>query len=868
MATLPKHVLKRFLDGFVFLLVFSGFGLTSVDAFSASPSRAKGDWPEAMLHARSKCVAVRSAARAEENGLKKEQAEKEATRLGQVWKTLARSYPRQGIWVRQDAPDDFPRWFGDPTSTRIEIGMIRGVCNELGDEGKSIRTTLQALIDSGLGPNDRRWLALYEEGCELRRAARLAPMGKKHRRFVFVKRHDAAVAGHNHYAYTESLSDIQNQRYFTFKSGSALCLLQWTDAEVKSQTLLDDPGGVLRDPEVSPDGRRLLFSWKKSAREDDYHLYEMDLATRQTRQLTDGLGYADFEGIYLPDGNILFHSSRCIQTVDCDTNEVSNLYLCDGDGQNIRRVGFDQVHTTFPSLLPDGRVVFTRWDYNDRSQVWPQGLIQMNPDGTGQTEYYGNNSWFPTAIHHARPIPGSSKLIAILGGHHALQRGKLALIDRRLGRQEASGVQLVAPLRETKAVRVDSYGQTGEQYRYPLALDEQNYLVSYTAESYPANRMKGRPLSICWVSIDGRKELLAHDPKLGCYQIVPVAARENLFERANLVDHRRRTGTYMVQDIYAGPGLAGIARGTVKQLRVVALEYRPANVGIIPCAGPGGTSGQCGPIAIGNGTYDVKKVLGTVDVHEDGSALFDVPARTPVYFQALDARGHVVQSMRSWSTLQPGEYFGCVGCHENKAATPRPGRLPTAMTQPVQKINPFYGPARGFSYRKEIQPIWDRHCVSCHHLSPGEKASPSEKQAAFSLLGKPVAGRKSSRIWAESYLMLTRADKKEVGHPNELVNWLNVQSVPTILPPYHRGACKSRLITLLEKGHYGVQLSGESMDKIACWIDLLVPFCGDYAEAANWSKKDLQRYQRLLKKRREMESLDRASRANLTARKK
>ncbi len=860
MTTSPRRVLKRIFDGLVFLTVLSGVALTWGDAFCGSPSREEADWPGAMLRARNECWAARSAA-----GVPVADPKKEAARLVRTLRAIVRAYPRQGIWVRQDAPDGFPRWFGDATSTGIEIAMIRRVCDELGEAGAPSRASLQTLIDSQVAPNDRRWLALYEEACVLRRAARLAPIGKDRRRFVFIKRHDTAVAGHNHYAYTESLSDVQHQPYFTFKPGSALCLLEWDAAGGETETLLDDPGGVLRDPDVSPDGRRLLFSWKKSAREDDYHLYEMDLATRKIRQLTDGLGYADFEGIYLPDGNILFHSSRCIQTVDCDRSEVSNLYLCDGDGQNIRRVGFDQVHTTFPSLLPDGRVVFTRWDYNDRSQVWVQGLIQMNPDGTGQTEYYGNNSWFPTAILHARAVPGSPKLIAILGGHHAHQRGKLALIDRRLGQQEASGVQLVAPVRETKPVRVDMYGQGGEQYKYPLALDEQDYLVSYTAEPY-RSRLHGQPHSIYWVSVDGRMELLAHDPALGCYQIVPVAAREELFERADLVDHRRRTGTYMVQDVYAGPGLEGVRRGTVKKLRVVALEYRPANVGNIRCSGPGGTSVQHGPIAIGNGSYDVKRVLGTVDVHEDGSALFDVPARTPVYFQALDARGHVVQSMRSWSTLQPGEYFGCVGCHERKATTPRPGRLPIAMTRPAQRIKPFYGPARGFSYRKEIQPIWDRHCIGCHRLSPGEKVSPSEKEAAFSLLGKPVTGRTSRRIWAESYLMLTRADKKEIGHPSELVNWLNVQSVPTLLPPYHRGACKSRLVSLLKEGHHEVELSREEMDKIACWIDLLVPFCGDYAEAANWSKNDQDRYERLLKKRRAMESLDRASREKLADR--
>ncbi|MEA1949900.1 MAG: hypothetical protein U9N87_00830 [Planctomycetota bacterium] len=862
MTTPRRHVAKRFIEAFVLFLGLAGLAFVSGEELFAASADKNIDWPKAMLRARTDYHKARAAAVVRAGVDKTKLAVEEKSLLGKTWKSISRVYPREEIWVRQDTSGGFPRWFNETASTRIEIGMIRKVCEELGEAGSPICAELRTLVDSRIGPNDRRWLALYQKGCELRRAARLAPIWEHNRRFVFIKRHDTAVAGHNHYAYTESLSDIQHQRYFTFRPGSSLCLLDIDGSDIKMQTLIDDTGGVLRDPDVSPDGLRLLFSWKKSARGDDYHLYEMDLATRKIRQLTDGLGYADFEGIYLPDGNILFHSTRCVQTVDCDMNEVSNLYLSDGDGQNIRRVGFDQVHTTFPCLLPDGRVIFTRWDYNDRSQVWAQGLIQMNPNGTGQTEYYGNNSWFPTAIHHARAIPGSSKLIAVLGGHHAHQRGKLALLDRRRGRQEASGVQLVAPPRKTDPVRVDVYGQDGEQYKYPFALDERNYLVSYTPEPTP-NRVYNRPLGIYWISIDGRKELLVNDRTLGCYQIVPIVARDDLFEKADMVDHRSQTGTYMVQDIYAGPGLAGIPRGTVKRLRVVAIEYRPANIGHIRCSGPGGTSNQHGPVAVGNGTYDVKKVLGTVDVCEDGSALFEVPARTPVFFQALDARGHVVQSMRSWSTLQPGEYFGCVGCHENKAATPKPDRLPFAMTGPAQKIELFYGPPRGFSYRKEIQPIWDRHCIGCHRLSPGEKALATDKETAFSLLGKLVAGKKSQRIWAESYLMLTRADKDETGHPNDLVNWLNVQSVPSILPPYYRGACKSRLITLLDEGHYDVQLSREEMDKIACWIDLLVPFCGDYAEAANWGKQDRERYERLLGKRRKMESLDRASRARL-----
>jgi len=137
-------------------------------------------------------------------------------------------------------------------------------------------------------------------------------------------------------------------------------------------TLLEDADGVIRDPAVSWDGRRIVFAWKKSLNKDDYHLYEMDVASRSVRQLTFGLGFADYEPAFLPGGNLVFSSTRCVQTVDCWWTEVSNLYACDADGGHLRRLGFDQVHTIFPTVLEDGRVVYTRWDYNDEAKSFPR----------------------------------------------------------------------------------------------------------------------------------------------------------------------------------------------------------------------------------------------------------------------------------------------------------------------------------------------------------------------------------------------------------------------------------------------------------------------------------------------------------------
>jgi hypothetical protein len=425
---------------------------------------------------------------------------------------------------------------------------------------------------------------LYFQACEQRRALRLQRLLDKAPRFIFVKQRTLQPS---FFAYTEGQSDAQNERHFV--RGSYLCLLALSTNGATTRTLLADPSGAIRDPAVSWEGDRVVFAWKKSLNEDDYHLYEYNLVTGGRRQLTSGLGFADYEPAFLPNGDLIFASTRCVQTVDCWWTEVSNLYACDRDGRFLRRLTFDQVHSIFPQVLDDGRVTYTRWDYNDRGQIFPQPLFQMNPDGTGQTEFYGNNSWFPTTIAHARGIPGTGKVLAVLCGHHTAQAGKLAVIDPAKGRQENSGVQLAAPLRAAAPERIDAYGQEGELWQYPFALNETECLTTYAplGWSSPAAPPDDADFGIYWMALDGRRELLVSDPELACQQAVPLRARTRPSEALSRVDYLKTNGTYYIQDIYQGPGLAGIQRGSIRKLRVIALQFRAAGVGHNGSAGPG-----------------------------------------------------------------------------------------------------------------------------------------------------------------------------------------------------------------------------------------------------------------------------------------
>ncbi len=689
--------------------------------------------------------------------------------------------------------------------------------NSLGRKRADFVARQEKLLADGVAESDGRWRELYLDACHARRVARLTPHLDDLRRVVFTKHHDI---GGQHYAYTEDVSDSPYNDNNPFPPSGQLCLLEMDGVYGRVRTLLDEPQGLIRDPAVSYDGQRILFAWRKSMTEDDYHLYEMSVGDEQIRQLTFGRGVADYEPTYLPNGDILFNSSRCQQIVDCWWADVSNLYTCDGDGRYLRRLSFDQVHTNYPAVLPDGRVIYTRWDYNDRGQLFPQPLFEMNPDGTGQQEFYGNNSWFPTSILHARGIPGTNKVICVLSGHHTYQKGKLAIIDPSRGRQEASGVQLIAPVRFTEAVKIDMYGHEGEQFQYPYALSETAFLVTYSSKGSKQGRERAEePFGIYFVTSDGQRELLVADSKISCNQAVPVASRPVPPVRPSEVDYRQQTGTYVVHDIYQGPGLQGVERGTVKRLRVVALDFRAAGVGSNGNRGPAGGALVSTPISV-NGAWDVKRVLGSAAVYEDGSAAFTVPARTPVYFQALDERNHVVQTMRSWSTLQPGETFSCVGCHTDKDRTP-PARaeLTAALQAGPQPLVPLYDEPHGFSFPRLIQPILNQHCTECHN-----RKSVADKTSTISLEAAGTFDKQSLKTWSDAYLAL--AD------PN-VSSWVSPQSVPTMLPPYDAGAAKSKLIDLLASGHEGVKLKPAEMDLIACWIDLGVPYAGTYTETMN-----------------------------------
>lgn len=777
-------------------------------------------------------------------------------------------------WLLQDVSSEEDRisfFDGWSNARRAEVvEKILTQLEELDESATILRARLSGLV-SDSESSIESWRALYRDACMSRRKARLSTAMELAPRFVYTKHY---VMGASHYAYTEDVSDeAYNDTSCNKRPGGQLCLATFMpDGTIVNEVLVETSEGTIRDPDVSWDGKKILFSMRSSQTEDDFHIYEYDVEKKVTRQITFGLGVADIEPIYLPNDDLLFVSTRCGQITDCWWTEVANLYTCDAHGRFLRRVSVDQVTVNYPKLLDDGRVVYTRWDYNDRGHIYVQPLFQMNTDGTGQTEFYGNNSYFPTVIMHPRGIPGSDKVVGILGGHHTYQHGKLALIDRSKGTQGNSGVTLVAPIRETPEVVVDRYGQEGELFQYPYPITEEELLTSYLPEG-SNERTYAIPFGVYWFNLDGERELLTFDPAISCGQPIALVSREKPTLRTSQVDLTQDSGFYYVQDVYEGPGLAGIKRGTVKKLRVVALEFRPIGIGWNWNFGEAGNSIVTTPISVGGGTWDVKRVLGETTVEEDGSAFFEVPALTPVYFQLLDGNGDVVQTMRSWSTLQPGETFGCVGCHEPKAASignasTALGSTTLALRKGATKLEPVLFPGEGrmqnagFSYLRDVQPILDRYCVDCHTGGTGTNG----ERKPFSLLANDMETpapdddylkivREQKRTFAESYIRLTQRGNNK----NEYTHWPGIQDRPSILPPYYLGAANSRLIEMFrgkdgvpggqDEAHRNVNIDEKSLRTLAMWIDLLVPYCGDYLEANRWTREERAWYEYYLAKR-------------------
>ena len=539
------------------------------------------------------------------------------------------------------------------------------------------------------------------------------------------------------------------------------------------------------------------------------------ISASQARQLTGEQPDVDsYDACYLPNGKIAFTSTAMFVGVPCvnGSAHVATLYVMDPDGRNIRQLCFDQEHNWCPTVMNDGRVLYARWEYTDTPHSNSRMLFTMNPDGTSQAAYLGSGSYWPNSFFYARPIPNHpTKVVSIIGGHHDHPRmGELVVFDPQQGRLEGEPAVQRIPGFGKKVEPLIRDGLTLEswpKFLHPWPLSEKYFLVACK----PSPRA---PWGIYLADVFDNLLPLKQLPDFALLEPIPLRKTARPPVIPERVKPERTDAVVVLQDVYAGDGLSGVPRGTVKSLRLFTYHYA--------YQGMGGLLGVVGM----DGPWDIKRVLGTVPVEADGSARFRVPANTPISMQPLDAEGKAVQLMRSWMTAMPGETVQCTGCHDRQNSAPPAAKSFLAMSKPPSDITPWRGPVRGFSYAREVQPVIDRHCVSCHD----GKAQP-DGSTPPDLRGDVKLADWSSVTPGNGGYAKT-AGKFSVGYAalHRYVRRPGIESDFHVLEPLEFHADTTQLVQMLQQGHHGVQLDAEAWDRLVTWIDLNCPFHGTWGE--------------------------------------
>lgn len=556
--------------------------------------------------------------------------------------------------------------------------------------------------------------------------------------------------------------------------------------EVQIRTIYKpDNTSSIADLKLHWDGDRAMFTQTMS--DNRWNVFEVKLNNGDCKKLIDNPepDLEFYDGTYLPDGRIIANSNIGYQGVPCvnGSDPVGNMVLYTPQSKNLRRLTFDQDANWNPVIMNNGRVMYTRWEYTDLTHYYTRIVMNMNPDGTEQKALYGSGSMFPNSTFDVQPLPGyASAFVGIISGHHGVARsGRLILFDPAKARKGAAGMLQEIPHRnrpiveEVKDRLVDG---VWPQFIKPSPLNDTYFLV---AAKLDKNDLWGIYL------VDKFDNVTCLHKMEGEGYISPIAVRKTVTppaipDRVKLDD---KQATVFIQDIYEGEGLKGIPRGTVKSLRLHAYEYAYVQ-----------TQSDHNWHGIQSG-WDIKRMLGTVPVGEDGSVIFKIPANTPVSIQPLDKDRVAVQWMRSWLTGQPGEIVSCVGCHEDQNQIVIPKRVIASQKAP-HALTPPEGGTRSFTFDLEVQPILDRACIACHN---GEGK-------AFDLRG----GKKDGRGYGTSYLNL---------HP--YVHRQGGEGDMVVLYPYEYHPNTSELVRLLKKGHYNVQLTDAEWRKIYNWIDYNAP---------------------------------------------
>lgn len=634
---------------------------------------------------------------------------------------------------------------------------------------------------------------------------------------VFVTRKQYAADHHNTHTMFPAEQYETNNGSYTGGSSALKVLDPPTGA---TRTVLDaGPDGVIRDPDVHFDGQRIVFAWRQSAA-GFYHIWEIRADGTGLRQITSLDGVDDIDPVYLPNDGIVFSSGREPKYVMCNKHLSHNLYRMNGDGSNIIQIAKSTLYEGHPSLMPDGRIMYDRWEYVDRNFGDAQGLWVTDPEGTGHAIHYGNNTSSPGGVIDGHAVPGTPLTICTFSSCHDRPWGAIALLDHRLARDGRDAV-----LRTWPAGLESWVYDSGSIGSVPASYDQFASASPKHEDPFPvvdpATGIGGRwflcsrdtgggHMALYLLDAETGGATLVHDEgggSVGCFDPMPLAPRPLPNDVTVHRRYDRTPGRFYVMDVYAGTHMQGINRGDVKWLRVIESPekryYSSATWDAQGIEAPG----------VNWDSFETKRILGTVPVEADGSAHFLAPPDTFLYFQLLDADKMMLQSMRSGTIIQPGENQGCIGCHEDRATAPHyPGsQMPLAFRRDPDTLDGWLGePPKMFNYLAEVQPVFDARCMDCHDYGGDPPLLAGDKGVYFNA----------------SYADLYRASfaGSQWGYTGV------VGAGPAaVQQPKAWGSHKSRLVATVRGGHHGVALSATELERLVTWVDLNGVYYPSYA---------------------------------------
>lgn len=579
------------------------------------------------------------------------------------------------------------------------------------------------------------------------------------------------------------------------------------------------PRGNYTTLALDDDARTIYFAFAARAGEKPgfyspqrrcFQIYAMQADGSQLRALTDG-AEDDFDPCPLPDGGLAFMSTRRGGFGRChnpwEPLPAYTLHRMNADGRGLRTLSWHETNEWHPAVLNDGRIIYSRWDYVDRSAANFHGLWTTHADGSNPAVLFGNYTLRINACFQPRAIPGSDKILFVAGAHHADVGGSLVMLDpRRIGLEPGSGEDSFAAIEALtpEVTYPEANGWPASYFHSPWPLAENYLLVAFSFDPLPgmsSGELRDTRTGLYYFDRFGNLELLYRDAEASCMYPVPLAPRPSPPRRAEATpmaaaDEAGDEGEFLLTDVRQS-FLPLPAERAVTELRIFqVLPKTHSHVANQPRVGYANAE-------------SARMLLGTVPVEEDGSAYFRVPARRPLYFQAVDARGRAVQTMRSVTYLQPGERRGCVGCHE-RPGTAAANRSLRAAGRPPAAITPGPAGTQPLSFPLLVQPVLDRHCVRCHDGQVGPGKSPL-------VLTGQVQGE-----FTHSYENL-----KPFVRWNE---WGGASLNDTVTRPGRSGADQSPLTHVLDDANHGpaIGLDKEDRRRLYLWLDANAPFYGTY----------------------------------------